>query len=134
MITKGIKQEAKIAVSYVLKHFYAARTPTADDNARARAFSQIYDFDLINYLHVYFQLGGSVSGATANLYIYANGIGLDSELDMTRGNHYEMFLDCTELVGEQTLELHIQSGAAGESVLLDDLTIYPLSKTLYVPL
>lgn len=133
MITKGIKQEAKIAVSYVLKHFYCYRTIDAADNALTRVFSQTYDFDLINYLAITGDIYGDIAGATASVMILIDGAQVEKVENLEDRETVKIFEDCTEIKGEKTIEVRLSAGEAAKYVALNNLSIYPMSQYSLVP-
>jgi len=140
MITKGIQREAKLAVNYVLKHFYSARVPRlsyAPPPERAgwtKFFRQAYDFDLIEFLCMSFTTTCShAGGETAKIQIYIDGTLKDTiELPAAEGNN-DVIIDCSSITGEVSMELRYWVPDTNESVFTTDITDLSFYPTLINP-
>lgn len=113
MITKGIQREAKLAVNYVLKHFYSARlpklslTPPPERHGYVIFFNQQYDFDLINYLCITLNAASTYSsGETAKIRIYVADV-LKKTINLPADDgENDSIIDCSSIEGEQSLKMH----------------------------
>ncbi len=121
---KGIEKEAKLAINYVLKHFYTKYTPqlgNAPSGGALTVYSNVLDMDLIHDLHI----SGSISCSsnTAAYRIELNDVSLYQSGQMADGTVFRRRQDCSSKTGEQRLHIYVTSGY-NNNPTINDLSIY----------
>jgi len=110
---KGIEKEAKLAVSYVLKHFYTPkiRQYVSNTNSQYRILKQKYDFDLIKYLVVTADFVNTFTpGEKCYFITYINDTIVDIYTLDSINQTAKLTINCTSYSGDQYLNFRIISG------------------------